>query len=56
MWESGVSRQLPTTALWAVEFGAASRHRITLPGPLREAPSRHPQSSLPNVLQGTANG
>ncbi len=56
MWESGVSRQLPTTALWAVEFGAASRHRITLPGPLREALPRHPRLPLRNLAKGTGNG
>ncbi len=53
---SEVPRQLPTTALRAVESGAASRHGITLPGPLREALSRHARSPLANGRGETANG
>jgi len=51
----GVPRQLPTTALRAVESGAASRPKLTLPGPLREALPRRPRPSLRNVGEGTAN-
>lgn len=51
---SGVSRRLPITA-----FGGEIQCRfaagITLPGPLREAPSRHPRSLLSSTLKGTAN-
>jgi hypothetical protein len=54
MGESGVSRRLLTTAfgggIWC-RFAAG----IALPGPLREAPSRHPRLPLPNALEGPAD-
>jgi hypothetical protein len=51
---SGVSRRVPITAfggeIWC-PFGAG----ITLPGPLREAPSRHPRPLLSIARRGTTN-
>jgi hypothetical protein len=51
---SGVPRQLPTTAfgggIWC-RFAAG----VTLPGPLREALSRHPRSPLSSPSKGTEN-
>lgn len=55
MGGSGVSRQLPITAFGGeilCRFAAGT----TLPGPLREALSRHSRSSLSNAPEGTANG
>jgi len=54
MGGSGMSRQMPITA-----FGGEILCRFatgtTLPGPLREALSRHSRSSPPNALKGTAD-
>jgi hypothetical protein len=51
----GVPRQMPATAfgggIWC-RFAAGN----TQPGPLREALSRHPQSSLRNAFERAANG
>jgi hypothetical protein len=55
MWGSGVSRRVPITA-----FGGEIRGRfaaeVTLPGPLREALSRHTRSSLASAHREPANG
>jgi hypothetical protein len=55
MGESGVSRRIPTTAFGG---GILSRFAagITLPGPLREEPARHPRLPLSNALKGIAHG
>lgn len=52
---SGVSRQMPITAfggeIWC-RFAAG----VTLPGPLREAPSRHTRPSLSKASRRATNG
>ena len=55
MGVSGVSRRLPTTAfgggIWC-RFAA----RVTLPGPLREAPVETHPTPFSNAHGGTADG
>jgi hypothetical protein len=55
MGGSVVYRRMPVTAFGG-EIQCRFAAEITLPGPLREAPSRHHRSSLRNALQGTTNG
>jgi hypothetical protein len=54
MGGSVVSRRLPITAFGG-EIECRFAARATLPGPLREAPSRHHRSSPTNALKGTTN-
>jgi hypothetical protein len=55
MGESVVSRRLPITAFGG-EIQCRSAAGDTLPGPLREAPSRHHRFPHPNALGGIAHG
>jgi hypothetical protein len=54
MGGSEVSRRVPATAFGGGIWGRVAAG-IILPGPLREASSRHPRSALPNALEGTAD-